>query len=105
MHDLAASRCRLLTEYVQPEADQARIEELERKLFPREWVETPLSSVDGWNTDFEGRVSLAYDKKLATKAADTRFARLGRDHDMTPKSQVKPGAPPRPRGAFAKKPP
>ena len=105
VHDLAASRFRLLTEYVQPEVEPARIEALERKLFPREGVETPCSSVDAWNTDFEERLSLAYDKKLAAKAADTRYTLLGRDHDSMPKPQVKPGAPPRPRGAFAKKPP
>ena len=101
--DLLACRFRLLTEYVQPDVDAARIEELERRLYPREGVETPASSVDGWNANFEERVTLAYDKKLATKVAENRFTRLGRDPDAPPKPPFKPGAPPRPRGAFAKK--
>ena len=103
--DLAACRFRLLTEYVQPDADAARIEELERRLYPREGVETPASSVDAFITNFEDRVTLAYDKKLATKAADNRFTRLGRDTDAPAKTPFKPGAPPRPRGggAFVKK--
>ena len=99
--DLGASRFKLLTEYVQPNVDLARIEELERRLFTREGVEAPASSVDEWNSEFDKRVQIAYDKKLANKSAETRFSRLGAEREKTP---FKPGARtegdarPRPRG-------
>ena len=99
--DLAACRFQLLTEYVQPDADIARIEEIERRLYPREGVETPASSVDTYITNFDDRVALAYDKKLATKAAETRFTRLGRDQNTPNKPPFQQGAPPRPRGGAA----
>jgi hypothetical protein len=99
VYDQLATRFALITELVQPDADEARLDELERKLYPREGVRVPASSLDAWNKAFDERTQVSLDKKLANnEVGGCPRGQAGRAARRAPRTERHSGAQDRGQG-------
>jgi len=67
--DLLSCRFSYIIEYIRLDANPHRLEQLWKKLYPREGTAAPNSSLDSWNKEFDKAQDTAATKLLAQLAA------------------------------------
>jgi hypothetical protein len=87
--DLLACRFGFIGEFIKPDQDQEKITALWKRLYPREGVPPPASSLDAWSLEFDKLRQTQVTKQLAVASA---------------KSDVKFGDEPAARGGVVPKP-